>query len=110
MPKEVHLRNSKLAFLKLSLQLVFSQPLEHLSKVFRMFLHGIVIDQNVVYVNDHKIIKSLSENVIHEGVKCGGCIGEPKRHHQELVGTIPCATSSFFFIPLCNSNLVIPGT
>jgi hypothetical protein len=75
-----------------------------------MLLHGIAINQNVVYVNDHKVIKPLSENVIHEGAKCGGCIGESKRHHQELIGTIPYATSSFSLIPLCNSNLVIPGT
>jgi hypothetical protein len=43
------------------------------------------INQNVVYVDDHKVIKSLSENVIHEGAKCGGCISEPKRHHQEFI-------------------------
>jgi hypothetical protein len=39
----------------------------------------------IVYVNDHKVIKPFSENVIHESAKCGGCIGEPKGHHQELV-------------------------
>jgi hypothetical protein len=110
MPKEVHLQDLKLAFLKLGIQPIFSQPLEHLSKVFHMLLHGIAINQNVVYVDDHKVIKPLSKNVIHEGAKCGECISEPKRQHQELVGTIPCVTSSFFFIPLCNSNLVVIGT
>jgi hypothetical protein len=55
--------------------------LEHFSKVFHMLLHGVAINQNVVYVDDHKVIKPLSENVIHEGAKCGGCICEPKRHH-----------------------------
>jgi hypothetical protein len=109
MPKEVYLRDSELAFFKLGIQLVFFQPLEHLSKVFRMLLHGATINQNVVYVDDHKVIKPLSENVIHEGAKCGGCIGEAKRHHQEFVGTIPCAASGLFLIPLSNSNLVIPG-
>jgi hypothetical protein len=75
-----------------------------------MLLHGVAINQNVVYVDDHKVIKPFSENVIHECAKCGGRIGESKRHHQELVGTIPCVTSNFFFIPFCNSNLVIPIT
>ncbi len=81
MPKEVHLRDSEFALLELGIQLVFSQPLEHFSKVFHMLLHGVAINQNVVYVDDHKVIKPLSENVIHEGAKCGGCICEPKRHH-----------------------------
>jgi hypothetical protein len=73
MPKEVHLRDSELALLELGIQFVFSQPLEHLSKVFHMLFHGVAINQNVIYVDDHKVIKPLSENVIHEGAKCGGC-------------------------------------
>jgi hypothetical protein len=73
-----------------------------------MLLHGVVIDQNVVYVYDHKVIKPFLENVTSEGAKCGGCIGKSKRYHQEFGGAIPCATSVLFFIPFCNSNLVIP--
>jgi hypothetical protein len=55
--------------------------LEHLSEMLHMLLHKVVIDQNVIDVYNHKIIKPLSKNVIHEGAKCGRCIGEPKRHH-----------------------------
>jgi hypothetical protein len=47
-----------------------------------MFLQGATIDQNVVYVDDNKVIKPFPENVIHESAKCGGCIGEPKRCHN----------------------------
>jgi hypothetical protein len=50
-----------------------------------MLLQGAVIDQNVVYVNNHKVIKPFLENVIHENAKCGGCISEPKGHHEKLV-------------------------
>jgi hypothetical protein len=50
-----------------------------------MLLQGAAIDQNVVYVNDHKVIKPFPENVILESAKCGGCISEPKGHHQEIV-------------------------
>jgi hypothetical protein len=81
MSKEIHFRHPKFAFLKLGIQFVFSQPLEHLLEMLHMFLHGINIDENVVYVYDHKIIKPLSKDVIHECAKCGGCIGESKRHH-----------------------------
>jgi hypothetical protein len=99
MPKEIHLQDSKFAFFKLGIQLVFFQPLEHLLKVFHMLLHGVAINQNVVYVDDHKVIKPFSENVIHECAKCGGRIGESKKHHQELIGTIPCVTNNFFSSP-----------
>jgi hypothetical protein len=43
-----------------------------------MLVHGATINQNVVYVDDHKIIKPFAENVIHESAKCCGCIGSPK--------------------------------
>jgi hypothetical protein len=73
-----------------------------------MLLQEITIDQNVVYVDDDKVIKPFLENIVHESAKCGRCIGEPKRYHQEFVWVIPHAISSFFFIPFRNSNLVIP--
>jgi hypothetical protein len=50
-----------------------------------MLLQGATINQNVIYVDDYKIIKPFLENVIHKSAKCGGCISEPKGHHQELV-------------------------
>jgi hypothetical protein len=108
--EEIHFHHPELALLKLNTQLVFSQPLEHLSKMLHMLLHIVDIDQNVVYVYDHKIIKPFPENVIHECVKCGRCIGESKRHHQEFVRVIPCVRSSLFFIPFHISNLVISQT
>ncbi len=75
MSKEIHFCHPKFAFLKLNVQLVFFQPLEHLPEMFDMLRHRVAIDQNVIYVYDHKVIKPFSKNVIHEGAKCGGCIG-----------------------------------
>jgi hypothetical protein len=85
MSKEVHFRHPEFSLLELGIQLVFPQSLEHLPEVLRMLFQGATIDQNVVYVNDNKVIKPFPKNVIHESAECGGCIGEPKRHHQEFV-------------------------
>jgi hypothetical protein len=86
MSKEVHFRHPKFAFYELGIQLIFPQSLEHLPEVLHMFFQGATIDQNVVYVDDDdKVIKSFLGNVIHESAKCGGCVSEPKRHHQEFV-------------------------
>jgi hypothetical protein len=81
MSKEIHLCHLEFTFF----ELIFSQPLQHLSKMFHMLFHKVVIDQNVVYVYDHKIIKPLFKNVVHKCAKCGRCIGELRRHHQKLV-------------------------
>jgi hypothetical protein len=85
MSKEVHFRHPEFALLELGIQLVFPQSLEHLSEVLHMLLQGAIIDQNVIYVDNDKIIKPFPKNVIHENAKCGECVAEPKRHHQELV-------------------------
>jgi hypothetical protein len=53
--------------------------------MLHMFPHGVVVDQNVIYVYDHKVIKPVPENVIHERAKCGRCIGESEKHHQKFV-------------------------
>jgi hypothetical protein len=78
MSKEIHFRHPKFAFLKLGIQFVFSQPLEHLLKMLHMFLHKIVIDQNVVYVYNHEVVKPLLENVIHEVQNVVGALVNPK--------------------------------
>jgi len=85
MSKEVHFYHSEFTLLELGIQFVFLQFLEHLPEVLHMFLQGTTIDQNVVYVNDDKIIKPFPENVIHESAKCGRCVSEPKGDHQEFV-------------------------
>jgi hypothetical protein len=56
MSKEIHFRHLEFAFLKLSIQFVFFQFLEHLPEMLHMLFHGVAIDQNVVYVYNHKII------------------------------------------------------
>jgi hypothetical protein len=67
-----------------------------------MLLHKVVINQNVVYVFDHKIIKPFLENVIHECAKCGECIGESKMHKNHTL----CGKRSSLH-PFYNLNLVI---
>jgi hypothetical protein len=59
MSKEIHFRHPEFAFLELNIQFVFFQPLEHLPEMLHMLLHRVVIDQNIVYVYDHIIIKPL---------------------------------------------------
>ncbi len=53
MSKEIHFRHPKFTFFKLGIQFVFFQPVEQLLKVLHMFLHGVVIDQNVIGDNDY---------------------------------------------------------
>jgi hypothetical protein len=75
MSETIHFYHLEFALLKLGIQFVFLKPLEHPWKVLHMLFHRVVIDQNVVYIDDCKIIEPFSKNVVHECAKCGGCIG-----------------------------------
>jgi len=43
-----------------------------------MFFHRIIIDQNVIYVYDHKVIKPLSEDVFMKVQNVAGALVNPK--------------------------------
>jgi hypothetical protein len=85
MSKEIHFCHPEFALFKLGIQLVFLSTLEHLAEVLHMLLQGVTIEQNVIYADNYKVIEPFPENVIHESAKCGGHIGEPEGHHQELI-------------------------
>jgi hypothetical protein len=78
MSKEMHFCHPKFACLKFSIQLVFFQPLEHLLEMLHMRFHRVIIDQNVIYVYDHKIIKPFSKNVIMKVQNMVGALVNPK--------------------------------
>jgi hypothetical protein len=46
--------------------------------MLHMLLHRVVINQNVVYVYDHKIIKPFPENVVHNVQDVVGVSVSPK--------------------------------
>ena len=60
-----------------------SERLEDSSEVFGMFLFHFTIHQDVIQVDDHKIIKLVPKYIIHEGHEgCWG-IGEAKRKYKD---------------------------
>lgn len=47
--------------------------------------------------------------MIHKGLECRGCIGEAKRHDNELVVAIMGAECGFWNILFIHTNLMITG-
>ena len=67
------------------------------------------IHHYVVQVHDHKAVEEWLECLIHERVKCGGCISKAKRHHKEFERLVPCCTRCLRFVSLGDTYLVVPG-
>jgi hypothetical protein len=66
--------------------------------------------QYVIKVNSNKPIKAIPQDRIHEPLE--GCrrIAEPERHNDKLVEAVSGCKRCFEFMPLMNSDLMVPGT
>ena len=51
-----------------------------------------------------------TEDVIHQGLECGGCIRKTKGEHNELIEAIPRAERRLGDVLLLDANLVVAGT
>lgn len=67
----------------------------------------ITVDENFVKKHQNKFAQKWAKYVIHESLKCGGSIGEAKRHYKELVVARVSAKGSFMDISSRHADLVI---
>ena len=81
---------------------------EDRSEMFFVFFMGLAIDEDIVEVDDDAGIEEVSENFIHESLKCGWRIAESERHDQEFEVSVLGSKCCFWFISLAHLNLVIP--
>ena len=61
---------------------------------------AIRIDQNVIKIHDYGNIEHVTEDVVHELLKCSRNIGESLWNDQPLEGTILHLEHSFSLLPL----------
>ena len=74
-----------------------------------MLLTSLGVHQDIVYEHDHRVIEHRSVDPIHQVHKYERCVGEPKRHHHELVMSITSPERSLLHFPLPNIDLMVPG-
>lgn len=87
--------------------MMLEQPLQHPWDVIHMFLFSLGIDQNVSEINKHKEIQHISEDIIYQGLKNSGGVGESKWHHQVLIVATGCDEGCFPLIPLTEPNEMV---
>ena len=86
MPKKVDSGSVEVTFLQLNTNIVFLKGFEHKAEVKRMFLFRFGVNNNIIDVNHAKLSDVLLEYLLHKPLEGGWSVGEPERHHQELVG------------------------
>jgi hypothetical protein len=72
-----------------------------------MIFSSLQIDKNIINEDNHKDIKFLHEDTIHQIHEVSLCIGEAEGHDGEFIETISSREGRFWNIFFVNLNLMI---
>ena len=86
---------------------MLSEALENFSDMASVFFLRVRVDEYVVKVHQYTNIKQVTEDVIHEALESGGCIGESERHYVPFEGAIASPESHLPFVALLDSDQMV---
>ena len=72
-----------------------------------VFFFGVQVDENVVDVHQYTYIEQVAEDVIHEALESGGCVGESERHYAPFERAIASLESCLPFVALSDSDQMV---
>jgi hypothetical protein len=107
MTKKRYFLEPKFALAKLGIEMMLPKLLQYNMDVTSMIFSSLRIDKNIINEDNHKDIKFLHEDTIHQVHKIRRCIGEAKGHDGEFIETISSRESHFWNIFFVNLNLMI---
>src|SRR5882724_560151 len=64
-------------------------------------------DEDVIEVDHYKDISHVSEDMVHEGLKCSQSIGKSHWHDQELESTVACLEGCLPLMARCDMNIIV---
>ena len=82
MAKVLYMGFTKLAFLKLCLQFVFTQPSNHFAQVHFMLVSSIAINEYVIKINKYEFVNVPLHNCIHQPLEHARCITKTQRKYR----------------------------
>ena len=107
-PKKQTLSLQNWHFLSLAKSLCFSQFFENLSNGIDVSLAWVLdIDEDIIYINNDKIIKLFGQDLIDISLETGRCIKKSKRHYLVLKMAVLSPKDCFSFIVLFYTYLMV---
>ena len=80
---------------------------EHFSDMALVFFLGVGVDEYVVEVHQYTNIEQVAEDVVHEALESGRCVGESERHYVPFEGAIVSLESPLPFITLLDLDQMV---
>ena len=110
MPKIENLIEPKLALSELGVELMFPKLIVHQTQVLGMIFLILRKDQNVVEVDQDKVICLWVEDEVHHARERWRSIDKAERHDSVFIRTIACSECCLVDILFTNANLMIAHT
>ena len=88
-------------------EMMLLEASENFSDMASVFFLRVRVDENVVEVHQYTNIEQVAEDVIHEALESGRCIGESERHYAPFEGAVASPESHFPFIALSDSDQMV---
>ena len=73
------------------------------------FFLGVGVDEYVVEVHQYTNIEQVTEDVIHEALESGRCVGKSERHHTPFEGAVVSLESCLPFVTLSDLDQMVGG-
>jgi hypothetical protein len=71
----------KFAFHLVGKRFVFMELTQNILKVLCMLFYCFGVHQDIINVNDHKLVQLFMENKVHEGCEHQRSVAQPQWHH-----------------------------
>ncbi len=98
----------KLALLEIGIQQVLPQLVQHPSNgLYMLFAFALGVDEDVIEIYYHKIVKLLCQDLVNITLKCGRCVGQSKRHDLIFEVTIAGSKGRLLFIAFPDPHLMV---
>ena len=81
--------------------------LEHSPDMMDMLMQSLREDQNVIEIDEDKLVEHVSEHVLKQGLKNSRGIGEAEGHYQVLVMPRRSVKCRFPFISLSDPDQMV---
>ena len=88
-------------------EMMLLEALENFLDMASVFFFGVRVDEYVIEVHQYTNIEQVTEDVIHEALESGRCVGESERHYAPFKGAVASLESCLPFVALSDLDQMV---
>ena len=85
-------------------EMMLLEASENFLDMASVFFLRVQVDEYIIEVYQYTNIKQVTEDIIHEALESGGCVGESERHYAPFKGAVASPESHLPFVAFSDSD------